>query len=545
MNKKILIVALTLVAIIIVMIYFRPLKSELTQKNPNLKNNKLLSGIKVETICTDGIDNDGDGLIDSADADCWIRDGAVFTEDFEPVWTFGWLKSTLPDLQDIGVKTIETLPVWEPASVGNHFMRWGVRDYTKLDPERGTETDLSALISEAHHLGLKIMPMAETGNTVASTADCADRILVKNDFYDRGGIGGYYYNYQIAHPDENIILKDLNDKYDCIAAGWGYALNMDNPDYIEAAKVFYRDQVINRGFDGMRLDSSGRMHCVEGEVVYFTADPAICADPVEQKHSPLVLFRALKTISPPNHVFLSEAQDTEGIDTNYLNTAPYYAMNPDMDEVAEISEGYEFRWLLLDIIGGKKTSGSLTGWVNGQPIDYGRQRVRMIRNWNGIDMATLNFIASDSRYYSAVTLAATIPGVPAGSHYELFGNKEWENKQNINVINSPENRAVQWKKVLTIRNSNNALKYGNIKNVWKSGDNIFAYSRIYEDKTVIVVISFGSKTAASILNISFKPGTVLEDKLSDETFTVNDPANFRITVPAYGSRILTIKSYTL
>ncbi len=98
-----------------------------------------------------------------------------------------------------------------------------------------------------------------------------------------------------------------------------------------------------------------------------------------------------------------------------------------------------------------------------------------------------------------------------------------------------------YKKVLSIRNSNNALKYGDIQNVWKSGDNTFAYSRTYGDEIVVVVINFRGVQAASVLDVPFNRGDVLKDGLSGETFTVTDPSNFRITIPAYGSRILTLE----
>lgn len=540
MNKKIIVIAVILLVAAITGILF-------VQKSKPIANNPLFKpsinpNVKTETICTDNIDNEGDGMTDNEDGDCWIREGAVFIEDFEPVWTFNWLKNTSPKLKDIGIKTIETLPVWEPTSASNHFMRWGVKDYYKLNPKRGTEPELSTMISEAHSLGLKILPMIETGNTVAATSDCSDRMPAdRPNYYDKDGIGGFYYQYQAAHPDKNIILKDTKGRFDCIAAGWGYALNMDSRDYIEMVKAFYQDQIIKRDFDGLRLDSSARLHCVENEKVYLGSKQITCPDPVERKHSPLVLFRALKTISPSSHVFFSEAQETEAAVTNYMNTPPYYSMNPDMDEVTEVSEGYEFTRLIADLVQGKKTSADLVDWINNQPVYYDRQRIRMFRNWNGIDMATSNFIAKDLRYYPAVTLAVTIPGVPAVSHSELFGNEDWESKLKINVTNTPESRMEHWKKTLNIRNYNNALKYGNIKNIWESGDRIYAYSRTYENETVIVAVNFQDKATTSVLNLPFKAGTILIDELSGETFIVTDPANFKFLIPAYGARILTNK----
>jgi glycosidase len=310
---------------------------------------------------------------------------------------------------------------------------------------------------------------------------------------------------------------------------------------IELAKEIYKNQILSRGLDGMRLDASGRNHCLKGEKIYLDNKKYGCVDPSTEKHSPLVLYRELKKLKTPDQVFMAEVQYTEAIASDYMWKYPYYPATPDIDEVAEVSEGYEFLSMLRSVKTGEFTSSKLVEWINNQPILYNRQRFRMIRNWNGVDRSVVSFVATDPRYYPVVTMAATIPGIPKVSDYELFGDKYADDYYKITPTSSPENRKDHWKKILNIRNSSNPLKYGDIKDVWRSGDNIYAYSRTYENETVIAVINFSGKTATSVLNLPFKSGAMLSDELSNDKFTVNDPSNFRISVPAYGARILTVK----
>ena len=143
-------------------------------------------------------------------------------------------------------------------------------------------------------------------------------------------------------------------------------------------------------------------------------------------------------------------------------------------------------------------------------------------------------------------MISTLPGIPfIQTGQEIGAKNDWFRSGNLN----PQ---VDWnggdyglsdfyKKVLNIRNASDALKYGDIKNIWRSGDNVIAYSRTYENETIIVVINFSGKQTTSTLNLPFKSGTILSDEISSEELTVINPSNFKISVPPYGSRILTIK----
>jgi len=144
----------------------------------------------------------------------------------------------------------------------------------------------------------------------------------------------------------------------------------------------------------------------------------------------------------------------------------------------------------------------------------------------------------------SLVLISTIPGIPMIQAGQEIGatNRYYSGNPKVDWANGNYELREFYRKVFNIRNSNNALKYGSIENVWKSGDNTYAYLRDYEDEKVIVVINFLNKTAVSTLNLSFLPnGTVLYDELNGETFNVNEPGNFKISIPRYGSRILVLR----
>lgn len=473
----------------------------------------------------------------------WLYEGAVFMEDFEPVRTFKNLSEIAPELEEIGIKTIEMLPIWEHPSSGNHFIRWAVRDYSKLDVERGNEKELLNFIAKAHELGIRIVPYVQITGTFAPSPVCRDRIIPgETAYYDKDGIGGDLYQYQIANPEKKILLKNRNGDFACLPPGYGFAVNQDSEDVIKKVEDIYKKQILDLGFDGIRLDASAINHCVEGEKIFYMRKSYPCPDPVTEKHSPIPLYKWLLNIKNQDQVFMAEVPYTGAIFSDYMSVYPYYPTYPDVDEVADVSEGYEFNSLLNDIIKNKITSSKFVSWINDQPILYNRQRFRMLRNWNILDKQSIEAIAKDPIYFPAVTLASTIPGIPKVTDYELFGNEVWEKSYKITVENTPEKRREHWRKVLNIRNNNTALKYGDISNVWKSGDRTFAYSRTYEEDSAVVILNFLNKDAKSTLDLFFlNKGTILHDKLSGENFIVNDQNNFEVNVSKYGSRILILK----
>lgn len=543
MTKKFLIIPLILLLAVLLFLRFsKNLQPIIPTPSPSSIPTPL-ADVKVEINCTDNIDNDEDKMADNEDGDCWLREGAVFMEDFQPLRTFNDLARLTPQLKDIGIKTIEMFGLWEHSNSQFPGYRWATKDFSELDPARGDETEFRKFVDTSHNAGLKIVPLVVFTVSVTPFAkDCAQKTCKKFQ-YDLEGEGGALYKYWQENSEKDIFIKNKDGNPTCDYLGYGFVVDLKNPDVISFFQNFYSEQVVKRSLDGMRIDTPLDHSCQAGDKVYVNCDaPCVCPDPSAKQQDPLAFYEIMSKLKKPGQVFMSETYYSRSRHSGWGCKYPYYPPSTDLDEVAEISEGYEFEHILGNhILKNPLTSTQFVDWINNQPILYNRQRFRMIRNSNGIEDVIIKFVAMDKRYYPAVTLASTIPGVPKLTDYELFGNKEYDDNYKLIPANSSESRLEQWKKVLNIRNYSNPLKYGDIKNVWKSGDNIYAYSRSYENETVIVIINFQGKQVTSTLNLPFKSGTILSDEINNEVFTVSDPANFKISVPAYGSRILIIK----
>ncbi len=561
MNKRILI---TIGILIIVVILFgeRMQKPKSTTPTPKPTTLPITTTLPSETICTDGVDNDKDGLADNKDGDCWSKE-PVFMEDFDPLLTFKDLHKLLPSLKECGIRTIELMPVVEHCNSEDKGYRWMVRDYFKLDAARGIRADLDNFLAGAHQKDMKVVTMISPEDS--APPKLLQKSLLKKQGYDKEGKGGYAYLYQLEHPEKQILLRNLKGEFACHPIGWGYAVDLSSEDVITLWEEIFK-HIMEFGFDGLRLDSPAQNYCHQGETVYIRCQDFPCPDPVEGDYPSLGLYLKLKEMLRPDKVFLSESPSLTEHQFKWLCDFPYYQPHTDLDEVAQVSEDYGFTPILLcavlsaespqnkklkdalfKIVAPTKEeirSEDLAEWINTQYSEhvlYNRERSRFVRNWNYLQIEIFRFISNDPRYPSAVTLTCTVPGVPKVTHYELFGH-QWEKLFFPGAKNPPSMRYEHWKKVLNIRNNNNALKYGSIENVWKSGDNTYTYLREYEDGKVIVVINFLDKTATSELDLSFlDKGTVLYDVLNDEEFIVTEPNNFKISVPVYGSRILTLK----
>jgi hypothetical protein len=142
--------------------------------------------VKVETVCKDGLDNDGDGLVDNMDGDCWIRE-PIFMEDFDPLLTLKDFQGLLPSLKECGIKTVELMPVVEHCNSKDRGYRWMVRDYFKLDPARGSQDDLESFLDEVHQRDMKAVTMISPEDS--GPPELLQKSLLGKQGYDGGGWG--------------------------------------------------------------------------------------------------------------------------------------------------------------------------------------------------------------------------------------------------------------------------------------------------------------------------------------------------------------------
>ncbi len=487
MNKKILIT----IGIIIIAVVLLAGCMQRPEPSPQQLPTKLPVEVISETICTDGIDNDGDGLTDNDDGDCWIREGAMTDEvlayDDEPP-TFLEYAEKIPELKAMGVKTFRLCSIHEHVE-GKPYP---VVDYYKLDTarcvnkgEEACKEELKTLVSVVHENDMRIVIDFISSNAIEESW------IYKN------------------HPE--WMMRDTEGNIvNCYpSAEWGPALDRANPEVIvfltEVARYYMREYDL----DGFWVDSPQSNY-----------NPAV----VEGNHEAISLLRSvkaeMKSINP------SAALIAEVPHRGYVDDPSVYDTTPVFDEMCECGYGQFFRkFVFPEMIVGEMSSEEFVEWLNeGEEIMYDRKRVRFVCTHDR--WAAIFPFQYPNQYKPAIILMSTVPGAPL----------VWMGELGSVAISD------HYEAALNIRNNSNALKYGSISNVWKSGDNIYAYLREYENEKVIVAINLLDKEITSYLDLSFLPkGTVMYDKLNTETLIIDDPDNFKISIPKYGSRILVME----
>ena len=83
----------------------------------------------------------------------------VFVRNFSPEGNFKGVEAQIPRLKDLGVDVVWLMPIYELGDTG----KWGtysspyaIKDYTKIDPDNGSEQDLRDLINTIHDNGMEV-----------------------------------------------------------------------------------------------------------------------------------------------------------------------------------------------------------------------------------------------------------------------------------------------------------------------------------------------------------------------------------------------------
>ena len=421
------------------------------------------------------------------------------------------------------------MPVWERARKSNDpILIYLINDYYKIDSAYGTSDDLKTLIETVHRNDMKILfdlvtcctppgSVAYNNNWTYSfsNAELEQKVKEMNWNLEYTTLEGRDFVFAGKHESTNggkdlyefagEIIENRIKVRSFPIAGWGPAVDLGNPNVIEYFTNIAEYYVREYNIDGWRVDApSGNWN-----PNLFPGD----------RSSANLLVAARNSIMEikPEAAFLSEPGLPSEIqaEAEYVSPLKFRMTVTESNAVNDIIDGIaKFKTLPAFLVESHDTS-------------------RLNK-----DMPQLN--------RAFLVLISTLPGVPfiqAGQ--EVGAKNDWfhsgSHDPQVDWANGDYVLRNFYKKVFNIRNNNNALKYGSIENVWKSGDNTYAYSRTYEDETVIIVINFDYNKATSVLDVPFSVADTLKDELSGDTFIVTNPNNFRITVPAYDSKILTIK----
>ena len=151
----------------------------------------------------------------------------------------------LPYLKDLGITGIYLLPLFE--SDTNH--KYNIFDYTRIDPDFGTEEDVKELVDKAHALGIRVMLDAVFNHSGTG-------FFAWQDVWEKGENSRYFHWFCINQVPFERKYASLTD-----GRFYGFAfldnmpkLDTGNPEVADYCVNLCKYWVENWNIDGIRFD---------------------------------------------------------------------------------------------------------------------------------------------------------------------------------------------------------------------------------------------------------------------------------------------------
>ena len=358
--------------------------------------------------------------------------------------------ANLDYLKELGVNCIYLNPVF----VANSYHKYDTADYMDIDPCFGTKQDMKELVAACHSRGIRVLFDGVFNHCGPDFFAFVD--VLKN------GSKSKYYDWFYDMPDKVEYKNPPN------YAAFAYVkempkLNTSNPElreYLINVGTYWIREV---GIDGWRLDVAN-----------------------EIDHDFWRHFKTAIRKEKPDALMIGEIWEASWV----------WLMGAQMDSTMN----YRFTYLCTDFFA--KQVMSVT--------EFDESVQRMIYRYpREVSLAQMNFLDSHDvpRFLSLcegdrrrmrlaffyLIMGYGIPSIFYGDEYYLDGYKESEYRQPMPWL-KPDNAYEDFKRWISFRHENSAIRNGSYKTVLTDDDNrVYAFARENKEQKIVIVINNSDK----------------------------------------------------
>lgn len=517
---------------------------------------------------------------------------AYFDSNNDGIGDFRGLTEKLNYIRDLGVNTLWLLPFYPSPMRDDGY---DISDYRNIFPDYGTRRDFRTFVREAHKRGLKVITELVINHTSDQhpwfqAARRAPHDSKKRDFY-------VWSDDDKRFPETRIIFTDMessNWAWDPIAQQYYWHrffshqpdLNHNNPEVVKAVirtLRFWLDQ----GVDGVRLDA----------IPYLCVREGSNNENLPETHAVIKQMRAVVDEHYQNRMFLAEAnQWPEDVrdyfgDGDECHMAYHFPLMPRMymavaqedrhpiveimDQTPDIPENCQWAIFL-------RNHDELTlEMVTDRERDYMYQRYasdRRMRLNVGIRRRLAPLMDNDPDKIKLMnSLLLSMPGSPIiyygdelgmGDNFFLGDRNgvrtpmQWSPDRNAGFSKADPQRLylppimdpiygyeavnveaqsrdpsslLNWmKRMLAIRSTFKVFGRGSLKFLRPGNRKILAYTREWQDQTVLCVVNLSRHAQPVELDLSAFRGQVPTEMMGHTPFPPIGDLPYLLTLPGYG-----------
>lgn len=449
-----------------------------------------------------------------------------------------YLNDGNPDTHhDLGITGIWLMPMMKSPS----YHGYDVADYYATEPDFGTMEDFEAFLAAAHARGIKVIIDLVMNHTSSQHPWFTQSAASQNGYRDwylwsdnnPGGTGPW--GQTIWHPRNGDYyyglfwdgMPDLNYTHPPVKA-----------EMLNVVKFW-----LDKGVDGYRLDA----------IKYLVEDGPLLEN-TSQTYAFLEEFNAVYKAENPQAFTVGEVWSS-------TQSVVPYVQNDRLDVCFE----FGLAGAILDAVNNGNPASLKNQLETVQNAYPALQYATFLTN-HDIDRVFSTLGANTEKMKLAASLYLTLPGVPflyygeeigltgTGDHLNIRRPMHWSDGKNAGFSDAtpwqsiggnfltnnvkdmeadPNSLLRHYKKLIRIRNEQEALRKGQTLPVEHDQDKVFSFARIHQNEAVLVVSNTGTTAVNPALSLSFSalpPGeyyvTGLLENQALGTVTINNQGGF-------------------